>query len=577
MERAALEASVPNDNPITDDTDMTLGDALQSGPSLRKIVFGDKTFIEAVKSGYESDTTFQKVIQHPGRFAMFKYQDGLLFTKNRMGDNCICVPRTRLKNKRSLQEIIIDHAHNTVGHFGPHRTSEYARRWFWWPKMGKDVDKFCYSCGTCQLTKTSNQLKPGLLHSLPIPTKPWQSVGMDFVGPFPPCQGFDYLWVVICRLTNQLHLIPVTVRTKTTELAWFYIRDIVRLHGLPESIVSDRDSKFTAKFWREIHRSLGTKLLMSTSFHPQTDGHTERSIRSIGQVLRSMVTPDQTDWVERIPLCEFAINSSTNASTGFAPFELIYGYMPRLVPFPTDDIVYPGVKAFAQRARANLEIAHDAIIEARVSATYHANKKRSEEEPFAVGDFAYLSTVNLNLPKRRARKLAPKYIGPFEIVKAFPNTSNYELKLSQELIARRIHPRFHVSLLRHHESNDDALFPSCESKHFYDFGMPDDDEWLVDEIISHRFNNDNEVEFNVLWTAGDNTWEPYSNVKDLEALQHYFDIMGVRSWRTLSKRSNKPSSDRPPAPSRTRGRSAKISNQPRADKITNVVTGQPPR
>jgi hypothetical protein len=362
--------------------------------------------------------------------------------------------------------------------------------------MGRDIEKFCLSCGNCQMGKTSNQLKPGLLHSLPIPSRPWQSIGMDFVGPFPECQGFDYLWVIICRLTNQVHLTPISVRTKTTELAWFYIRDIVRLHGMPESIVSDRNSKFTAKFWRELHRAMGTKLLMSTSFHPQTDGHSERAIRSIGQILRSTVSPDQKDWVPRVPLVEFALNSSINSSSGFAPFELNYGYMPQLVAFPTNGIKYRSVKEFAQRARVNLEIAHDAIIEAHIQATYQANLSRSEEKPFGVGDLAYLSTANLNLPKQRARKLAPKYIGPYKVTEAYPETSDYVLELSPELVARRIHPRFHVLLLRAHEPNDDALFPSRESKRFYDFGMPDDDEWRVDEIVGHRFNG-RSIEFNV--------------------------------------------------------------------------------
>ena len=134
--------------------------------------------------------------------------------------------------------------------------------------MGQEIEKFCLSYETCQMSKSSNQLKPGLLHNLPIPTHPWQSIGMDFVGPFPECQGFNYLWVIICRLTNQVHLTPITVKTKTTDLAWFYIRDIVRLHGMPESIVSNRDSKFTSRFWHKLHRSLGMKLLMSTLFHP---------------------------------------------------------------------------------------------------------------------------------------------------------------------------------------------------------------------------------------------------------------------------------------------------------------------
>jgi hypothetical protein len=133
---------------------------------------------------------------------------------------------------------------------------------------------------------------------------------------------------------------------------------------MPESIVSDRDSKFTPKFWCELHWIMGTKLMMSTSFHPQTDGHSERAIRSLGQILRSTVLADQKDWVARTSLVEFAINSSINSLSGFAPFELNYGYLPRLVPFPAEGVKYKGVKEFAQRARSNLEIAHDTIIEA---------------------------------------------------------------------------------------------------------------------------------------------------------------------------------------------------------------------
>ena len=157
-------------------------------------------------------------------------------------------------------------------------------------------------------------------------------------------------------------------------LVWYYIRNIVRLHRMPDSIVSDRDSKFMSKFWHELHRALGTKLLMSTLFHPQTDGHSERAIHSIGQILRTTVSSDQRDWYPRIPLVEFTLNSSINSSSGFTPFKLNSGYMPWLTPFPTEDIKYQGVKEFAQRAQANLEIAHDAIIEAHIMATYHVNR-----------------------------------------------------------------------------------------------------------------------------------------------------------------------------------------------------------
>ena len=134
--------------------------------------------------------------------------------------------------------------------------------------MGREIEKFCLSCENCQMSKSSNQLKPGLLHNLPIPSRPWQSIGMDFVGPFPECQGYDYLWVIICQLM-QTHLTPITVKTTTMDLAWFYIRDIVRLHGMPESIVSDRDSKFTSRFWRD--SPIAGNEIANVDFVPPTD------------------------------------------------------------------------------------------------------------------------------------------------------------------------------------------------------------------------------------------------------------------------------------------------------------------
>ena len=117
---------------------------------------------------------------------------------------------------------------------------------------------------------------------------------MDFLGPFPEVEGYNYLWVIVCRFTGMVRLIPIRTDTTAKELSWIYLQEVVKLYGLPASIVSDRDSKFTSVWWKELHRVLGAKLLMSTSFHPQTDGHTERMNRSIGQILRAIISPDQS-------------------------------------------------------------------------------------------------------------------------------------------------------------------------------------------------------------------------------------------------------------------------------------------
>ena len=151
---------------------------------------------------------------------------------------------------------------------------------------------------------------------------------MDFIGPFPESNKHDYLWVVLCQLTSMVHLVPVRTIIRASQLEWLFIKEIVCLHGLPEMIVSDHDTKFMSQFWGETHRILGVRLLMSTVFHPQTDKASECSIRTIMQILCSMILPNQKDWAEKVPMVEFTINSSVSGSTGFAPFKLTYGYVP---------------------------------------------------------------------------------------------------------------------------------------------------------------------------------------------------------------------------------------------------------
>ena len=162
---------------------------------------------------------------------------------------------------------------------------------------------------------------------------------------------------------------------------------------------------------------LGAKLLMSTAFHPQMDGASERAICTTAQILCAMVRPDQCNWVEKVPMVEYALNSSISSSTGFAPFELNYGHMPVMMSHMEKGVTLspPGVETFVRQALENLAMAHDAIIESRIGQTYYANKRKGTAPKFEVGDLVYLSTKNLSMPKGRARKLIPKYIGPMKV------------------------------------------------------------------------------------------------------------------------------------------------------------------
>jgi hypothetical protein len=486
------------------------------------------------REAYPEDKLFGKIMSKPKDHPSFTVADKLIHRKNNSGNRVLCIPDCNVRG-RKLTELVIDQAHRVVGHMGTRITENYVRQYFWWATLGTDVKTFCESCSVCQATKTSNQRPQGLLHTLPIPTKPWSSIGMDFVGPFPMVENLDYIWVILCRLTSLVHLIPLRTTNTAAQLAPLFMNEIVRLHGLPDTIVSDRDPKFTSRFWTETHRILGIKLSKSTAFHPQTNGASERMIRKVSQILRAFVRPDQLDWPKRLPMVEFAINSSVHASTGFSPFQLTYGYNPQILT-SVGSSEFAGVQEFAEGARDNITRAHDAIIEARVQQTHKANARRREDDQrLREGQEAYLSTENLNLPKARARKLMPKYIGPYKIKSCDRELSKYTLELPDELVKRRIHPTFHASRLRPAIPNDDVRFPNREATFFYDFGDDPEREWTVDSIINHKFRG-NSITFDVLWETGDVTTEPYTNCKELAALDRYLELHGKKHWKELPRK-----------------------------------------
>jgi hypothetical protein len=517
--------------------EMTLGDilGLPSSGRVRALYSDepeeDKRMIQSIKDNYARDPLTRMVLANPGDHKkFFSTADGLIRTKNYQGQDVVCVPR-----ENNLITRLLSKAHEVVGHYGDQKTSEYIRRWYWWPQMSKSTHRFCKTCEACQRSKNSSQRPAGKLHPLPLPTKPWDSIGMDFVGPFPESKEFNYLWVIICRMMSMVHLVPVTINVTATELSWKYLREVVRLHGLPSSIVSNRDSKFTSRWWKELQRILGAKLLMSTSFHPQSDSQSERAIRNVTQILRAVVRPDQRDWVDKIDMVEFAINSSVSESTGYAPFELGGGYMPSMIKeIRGDEVFAKGVKSFAATALQNLADAHDAIIEARTFQTHKANERRRDEPEITVGDLIYLSTKNLNLPQNRARKLCPKFIGPYKVAESRAKTSNYTLELPTALQARRIVPTFHVSLLRPHYPSQDSEFPNRTQPEPYDFGASEEQEWFVDEIVGHRWIG-SRVEYQVRWSLGDTTWETHLSCSKLAALDRYLELHGVTHHTKLPR------------------------------------------
>jgi hypothetical protein len=218
------------------------------GKSLWVIIENDVDLPELFRKAYHTDMVCNKILAHSEAHPRFRVVDGLIWTKNQMNRDVVCIPREVFLRGRRIIETIIDHAHKAIGHFSQFKTSLYVRRYYWWPNMAKDITVSCNLCDACQALKTSNKRPRGLLHTLPIPMRPWESVGIDFMGPLPMSQDCDYLMVVIDRLMSSVHLIPTNTTVTATQVTWLYLREVIRLHGVPASIMSDRDSKFTSVF-----------------------------------------------------------------------------------------------------------------------------------------------------------------------------------------------------------------------------------------------------------------------------------------------------------------------------------------
>ena len=249
------------------------------------------------------------------------------------------------------------------------------------------------------------------------------------------------------------------------------------------------------------------------------------------QMLRQCIGTHQKDWVNKLPSVEFAINLARSDSTGYSPFFLNTGRMPRPMIWNNAALdEYPGVRVYAQKVKHAIMSAHDSIIAARVKQTKDANKRR-RPSPFSKGDLVYVSTKNMSLPKGLARKLIPKFIGPYLIIEDFKNNS-YRLELPSNLKRRGIHNVFHSSLLRIHEPNDDRLFPGRLESQVAEL-EDQEGEWVIDKLLAHAGKGADAV-FEVLWKSGDHTWLPYSALAKSDAMVTYLELQGAERIADLA-------------------------------------------
>ncbi|WRX26670.1 Reverse transcriptase domain - like 10 [Theobroma cacao] len=227
-----------------------------------------------------------------------------------------------------LRREILEEAHMAayVVHLGATKMYQDLKEVYWWERLKRDVAEFVSKCVVCQQVKVEHQKPARLLQPFPVHEWKWEHIAMDFVMGLPRTnRGYNSIWIVVDRLTKSTHFLPVKTTYGAAQYARVYMDEIVRLHGIPISIVSDRGAQFASRFWGKLQEALGTKLDFSTTFHPQTDGQSERTIQTLEDMLRACVIDLGVKWDQYLPLMEFAYNNSFQTSIQMAPFEALYG------------------------------------------------------------------------------------------------------------------------------------------------------------------------------------------------------------------------------------------------------------
>src|SRR5579871_4577319 len=454
----------------------------------------DQAIVEAYKKDKMAEELEKRIAKEPW---IHKTADGYLRYHGK-----IYVP-TSERNRILKQE----HEAIAHGHKGVKKTHDQLKRWYYWPHMKQMIKEQIGECVECAKNKPSRHRKYGETQIPETPSRPWEIIAMDWISKLPlskePGTGkeYDSIWVVMCKQTKYVHFVPFLEKANAEHLAYWFLRIVVANYGMPAGIMSDRDKLLTSKFWQSFTKQLGTKSKMSTAYHPETDGQTERTIQTLKQYLRFYLNYRQDNWVELLPLAQFAVNSAENETTGMSPSYAMYGFQPDAYNHPIEE------ETTSQNAKQRVELlkelhqqlTQDIRFVAYKVAGYRDKKSRLSAPTIREGDKVFLQRANLRTT-RPSRKLDHVKVGPFKVKRKISEV-NYELDLPKSM---KIHPVFHVALLE----------PAPESAPLDRSTATEDKEYQVEKVLDYQTIRGKPY-YLVKWqdySDAENTWEPKKNL-----------------------------------------------------------------
>ncbi|GJX66406.1 putative reverse transcriptase domain-containing protein [Tanacetum coccineum] len=398
---------------------------------------------------------------------------------------------------------------------------QYMKQLYWWPNMKANIATYVSKCLMCLRVKAEHQKPYGLLVQHEIPQWKWDNITMDFVTKLLRTQsGNDIIWVIVDRLTKSAHFLPMRETDPMDKLARLYLKEVVTRHGIPVSIICDRDTRFALNFWKTFQKAMGTRLDMSTTYHPETYGQSERTIQTLEDMLRACVIDFGNGWERHLPLIEFSYNNSYHASIKAAPFQALYG---RKCRSPvcwaevrdaqlTDPVLIHETTEMIVQIKQRIQAARD-------RQKSYADVRRKPLE-FQVGDRVMVKVSPWKGVVRFGKrgKLNPRYIGPFKVL-AKVGTVAYRLELPQQL--SRVHNTFHVSNLKKCLSNEPLAVPLDEIRIDDKIRFVEEPVEIMDRevkrlkqsripIIKVRWNSKRGPEFT--WEREDQFWKKYSHL-----------------------------------------------------------------